>query len=45
MYPALQLLLILISAGSIAKFAPQAKAAAAEKRGGIVHFEVCYVFC
>lgn len=26
--------------GSIAKFAPQAKAAAAEKRGGIVHFEV-----
>ncbi|KAL8686220.1 MAG: hypothetical protein Q9218_007259 [Villophora microphyllina] len=26
--------------GSIAKFAPQAKAAALEKRGGIVHFEV-----
>jgi acetolactate synthase-1/2/3 large subunit len=26
--------------GSIAKFAPQAKAAAAEGRGGIVHFEV-----
>lgn len=26
--------------GSVAKFAPQAKAAAAEKRGGIVHFEV-----
>lgn len=26
--------------GSIAKFAPQAKAAAAEKRGGIVHFEI-----
>ncbi|KAI4251288.1 MAG: hypothetical protein LQ352_004935 [Teloschistes flavicans] len=26
--------------GSIAKFAPQAKAAASEKRGGIVHFEV-----
>ena len=26
--------------GSIGKFAPQAKAAAAEKRGGIVHFEV-----
>ncbi|KAL8917146.1 MAG: hypothetical protein Q9208_008115 [Pyrenodesmia sp. 3 TL-2023] len=26
--------------GSISKFAPQAKAAAAEKRGGIVHFEV-----
>ncbi|KAI4193657.1 MAG: hypothetical protein LQ350_008219 [Teloschistes chrysophthalmus] len=26
--------------GSIAKFAPQAKAAAAQKRGGIVHFEV-----
>lgn len=26
--------------GNIAKFAPQAKAAAAEKRGGIVHFEV-----
>ncbi|KAL8639538.1 MAG: hypothetical protein Q9228_003441 [Teloschistes exilis] len=26
--------------GSIAKFAPQAKAAASQKRGGIVHFEV-----
>jgi acetolactate synthase-1/2/3 large subunit len=26
--------------GSIPKFAPQAKAAAAEKRGGIVHFEI-----
>lgn len=26
--------------GSIAKFAPQAKAAAAENRGGIVHFEI-----
>ncbi|KAL8950153.1 MAG: hypothetical protein Q9183_007543, partial [Haloplaca sp. 2 TL-2023] len=26
--------------GSIAKFAPQAKAAAADKRGGIVHFEI-----
>ena len=26
--------------GSIAKFAPQAKAAALEKRGGIVHFEI-----
>ena len=26
--------------GNIAKFAPQAKTAAAEKRGGIVHFEV-----
>lgn len=26
--------------GSIAKFAPQAKAAAAERRGGIVHFEI-----
>ena len=26
--------------GSIAKFAPQARAAAAENRGGIVHFEV-----
>ena len=26
--------------GNIAKFAPQAKVAAAEKRGGIVHFEV-----
>lgn len=26
--------------GSIAKFAPAAKAAAAEKRGGIVHFEI-----
>lgn len=26
--------------GNIAKFAPQAKAAAAEKRGGIVHFEI-----
>ncbi|KAI9830394.1 MAG: Acetolactate synthase, mitochondrial [Phylliscum demangeonii] len=26
--------------GSITKFAPQAKAAAAEKRGGIVHFEI-----
>ena len=26
--------------GSIAKFAPQAKAAAAEQRGGIVHFEI-----
>ena len=26
--------------GSIAKFAPQAKAAAAQKRGGIVHFEI-----
>lgn len=26
--------------GSIAKFAPQAKAAAAEKRGGIIHFEI-----
>ena len=26
--------------GSIAKFAPQAKAAADEKRGGIVHFEI-----
>jgi acetolactate synthase I/II/III large subunit len=26
--------------GSIGKFAPQAKAAAAEKRGGIVHFEI-----
>ena len=26
--------------GSIAKFAPQAKAAAVEKRGGIVHFEI-----
>lgn len=26
--------------GNIAKFAPQAKAAAAENRGGIVHFEV-----
>ena len=26
--------------GSIAKFAPQAKLAAAENRGGIVHFEV-----
>ena len=26
--------------GSVAKFAPQAKAAALEKRGGIVHFEI-----
>ncbi|KAF7511648.1 Acetolactate synthase, mitochondrial [Endocarpon pusillum] len=26
--------------GNIAKFAPQAKVAAAEKRGGIIHFEV-----
>lgn len=26
--------------GNISKFAPQAKAAAAEKRGGIVHFEI-----
>ena len=26
--------------GSISKFAPQAKAAASEKRGGIVHFEI-----
>jgi acetolactate synthase-1/2/3 large subunit len=26
--------------GSIGKFAPQAKAAAAQKRGGIVHFEI-----
>ena len=26
--------------GSVAKFAPQAKAAAAEKRGGIIHFEI-----
>jgi len=26
--------------GNIAKFAPQAKAAAAEQRGGIVHFEI-----
>ncbi|KAI9792791.1 MAG: Acetolactate synthase, mitochondrial [Peltula sp. TS41687] len=26
--------------GSVSKFAPQAKAAAAEKRGGIVHFEI-----
>lgn len=26
--------------GNIAKFAPQAKAAASEKRGGIVHFEI-----
>ena len=26
--------------GNIAKFAPQAKAAAAEKRGGIIHFEI-----
>lgn len=26
--------------GNIAKFAPQAKAAASEKRGGIIHFEV-----
>ncbi len=26
--------------GNIAKFAPQARAAAAEKRGGIVHFEI-----
>jgi len=26
--------------GSVGKFAPQAKAAAAEKRGGIVHFEI-----
>ncbi|KAH8808119.1 thiamine diphosphate-binding protein [Xylogone sp. PMI_703] len=26
--------------GNVAKFAPQAKAAAAEKRGGIVHFEI-----
>ncbi|KAI4136053.1 MAG: hypothetical protein LQ347_000103 [Umbilicaria vellea] len=26
--------------GNIAKFAPQAKVAAAEKRGGIVHFEI-----
>ena len=26
--------------GSVAKFAPQAKAAAAENRGGIVHFEI-----
>ncbi|KAL8732905.1 MAG: hypothetical protein Q9166_002506 [cf. Caloplaca sp. 2 TL-2023] len=26
--------------GSVAKFAPQAHAAAAEKRGGIVHFEI-----
>ncbi|KIX03291.1 acetolactate synthase, large subunit, biosynthetic type [Rhinocladiella mackenziei CBS 650.93] len=26
--------------GNIAKFAPQAKAAAAQKRGGIVHFEI-----
>lgn len=31
---------ILNFAGNIAKFAPQAKAAAAEKRGGIVHFEI-----
>ena len=31
---------MLTCAGSIAKFAPQAKAAAAEKRGGIVHFEI-----
>ena len=30
----------LTSVGSIGKFAPQAKAAAAEKRGGIVHFEI-----
>jgi len=26
--------------GNIAKFAPQAKAAAAQKRGGIIHFEI-----
>ena len=26
--------------GSIAKFAPQAKIAAAENRGGILHFEI-----
>lgn len=26
--------------GNIAKFAPQAKAAADEKRGGIIHFEI-----
>ena len=31
---------ILTSTGNIAKFAPQAKAAAAEKRGGIIHFEI-----
>ena len=31
---------LLTFAGNIAKFAPQAKAAAAEKRGGIVHFEI-----
>ena len=31
---------MLTFAGSIAKFAPQAKVAAAEKRGGIVHFEI-----
>lgn len=31
---------MLTPAGNIAKFAPQAKAAAAEKRGGIVHFEI-----
>lgn len=31
---------MLTHAGSIAKFAPQAKVAAAEKRGGIVHFEI-----
>lgn len=31
---------MLTSAGNIAKFAPQAKAAAAENRGGIVHFEI-----
>lgn len=30
----------LTSTGNIAKFASQAKAAAAEKRGGIVHFEI-----
>ena len=31
---------VLIFLGNIAKFAPQAKVAAAEQRGGIVHFEI-----
>lgn len=31
---------MLTSLGNIGKFAPQAKAAAAEGRGGIVHFEI-----
>lgn len=31
---------MLTSTGSIAKFAPQAKIAAAENRGGILHFEI-----